>query len=155
MDLFRVPRRETAVRVLLDDGRILDGEFFTAVQGPDGLPGRVVDRLNDSSEEFLALRAAEDRFLLNKSGIVSVQIEGERTEILGIEPGAGREIPVRLGLAGGTGLVGRLVIAMPPERSRVIDYLNSVPRFFPLLGEGLVTLVQRTYVVSVRDLGEE
>ena len=153
MDLFRVPRRETPVRVLLDDGRTLDGEIFTSMTGPDGLPGRVVDRLNDPSEGFLALRAGEDRFLVNKSGIVTVQLEGDLGEILGLEASAGREVPVRLSLAGGTGLVGRLVIVMPVERSRVIDYLNAASRFFPLVGEGVVTLVQKNYVVSVRDLG--
>ena len=39
---------------------------------------------------------------------------------------------------------------MPPERSRVVDYLNAAGRFLPLFGEGVVTLVQRRFVVSLR-----
>jgi hypothetical protein len=152
MDLFRVPQRETPVKVLLDDGRTIAGEFFTPVAGPDGLPGRVLDRLNDVTEDFLALRTEDDRFLINKSGIVLVQMEGDLLEILGAEAGTGTDAPVRLTLAGGTGLVGRLLLAMPVERSRVIDYLNAAPRFFPLLGDGMVTLVRKNYVVSVREL---
>ncbi len=155
MDLFRVPRREAPVRLLLDDGRVLDAGFFTALTGPDGLPGRVVDRLNDPTEEFVALRSSLERFLVNKSGIVTVRVEGDPEEILGIEAGTGRHVPVRLSLAGGTALVGRLVVVMPADRSRVIDYLNAIPRFFPLVGEGTVTLVQKNFVVSVRDLEGE
>lgn len=155
MDQYRVPRRETAVRVLLDDGRTMAGEFYTPVVGPDGLPGRVLDRLNDPAEEFLALRTEDDRFLINKSGIVSVQLDGDVREILGDAAAAGPEAMVRLSLAGGTGVVGRLVLAMPAERSRVMDYLNSAPRFFPLVGEGMVTLVRKSYVVLVRELGAE
>jgi len=155
MDLFRVPRRETPVRLLLDDARVLDGGLFTALTGPDGLPGRVVDRLNDPTEEFVALRSEQERFLVNKSGIVTVRLEGDPEEILGPEAATGRHVPVRLSLAGGTALVGRLVVVMPSDRSRVIDYLNAIPRFFPLVGEKVVTLVQKSFVVSVRDLEGE
>jgi hypothetical protein len=45
---------------------------------------------------------------------------------------------------------GTLAIAMPPERSRVVDYLNASGRFLPLLGEGTVTLVQSRFIVTVR-----
>jgi hypothetical protein len=39
---------------------------------------------------------------------------------------------------------------MPPERSRVLDYLNASKRFIPLFGDGTVTLVQRGFIVVVR-----
>jgi hypothetical protein len=152
MDRFRVPRREQPVRFVLDDGRTVDAEMFAAVTGPDGLPGRVLDRLNDASEEFLPVRAGSDRFLLAKSGIVAVEVEGSPSEVTGLEPGAGHPVAVRVGLAGGTGLVGRLLLAMPPERSRVVDFLNAAGRFFPLFGERRATLVQTRFVVSVREI---
>ena len=61
---------------------------------------------------------------------------------------------MRISLAGGTSLLGRLAIRMPPERARVLDYLNSAPRFVPLLGERQVTLVQKHFVVTVRNAVE-
>ena len=156
VDAYRVPRRATSVKIVTDDGQTLDGDVFTAMIGPDGQPGRVVDRLNDPSEEFLAMKVGDDRFLLNKSGIVMVQMHGEFEEEPDLEPPGGRDVTVRLQLAAGFGLVGRLSILMPQERCRVIDYMNSVPRFFPLHGSGQVTLVQKGFVVSVRELeGEE
>jgi len=43
-------------------------------------------------------------------------------------------------------------IVMPPERSRVLDYLNAAGRFVPVFGEGAVTLVQRRFVVLARSV---
>lgn len=152
MEEFRVPKREAHVRVLLDDGRTLDGEVFATLVGRDGRPGRVLDRLNDTEEEFIAMQSGDERFLLNKSGIVTVETPGTWTDVLDAEPDSGRAVTVRLSLAGGTGLVGRLLVVMPPERSRVLDYLNTAPRFFPLISEGRITLVQKRFVMSARDL---
>ena len=152
MEEFRIPKREAHVQVLLDDGRVLDGEIFATFRGRDGRPGRVLDRLNEIDQEFIAMQSGEERFLLNKSGIVTVEVPGTVADVLDQEPDAGRTVTVRLSLAGGTGLVGRLHLIMPPERSRVLDYFNTAPRFFPLIAEGRITLVQKRFVMSARDL---
>jgi hypothetical protein len=64
-------------------------------------------------------------------------------------------VPVRLTLPGGTSLLGTILVVMPPERARVLDFFNAAPRFFPLIGEHQVTLVHRNYVVSVRSAIED
>ena len=152
MELLRVPRREVAVRILLDDGRTLDGTLFTAEAGPDGRPERVLDHLNDSSEEFFPVACGEDRFVLNKAGVITVTLAGGEEQVGEPElySAPEHEVPVRVTLTGGISLIGKLPIAMPRERSRVVDYLNSAPRFVPLVGVGQVTLVQRRCIVSVR-----
>jgi hypothetical protein len=155
MESLKVPRRENAVRILLDDGRSLDGKLYTAPLAANGLAERVVDHLNDTTQDFIPLACGEDRFLLNKSGIIAVEIPGGRDEVEGWGSGAGREVPVRLTLPGGTSLIGTIFVVMPPERARVLDFLNATPRFFPLIGEHQVTLVHRNYVVSVRSAIEE
>ncbi len=149
MQEYQVPRREVHSRILLDDGRILDCVMFTAVTARDGGPQRVIDRLNDSGEEFVPVSCRDDRFLVNKSGIVTVQIT-DRDEVAAMRTDSGRESAVRISLTGGISLVGRFEISMPPERSRVIDFLNIASRFVPLFGEDRVTLVQRSYIVAVR-----
>ena len=150
MDSYRIPRREVPVRILLDDGRNLDGVLFTAEATPGARPEGLLRHLNDASEEFLPLRCGDDSFLLNKAGIVWVVISGPHAAEVASEDGSGRAAPVRLSLTGGLGVVGTLSILMPPERNRVLDYLNAAGRFIPVLGEGIVTLVQRGFVVSVR-----
>jgi hypothetical protein len=149
MEIFRVPKREVQARILLDDGRTVDCTIYTALTSPEGGPQRVVDRLNDPDEEFLPVHAGEERFLLNRSGIVTVELAGDQETIEGADSEAGKRIPVRLSLTGGIGLLGEFHVVMPPERSRALDYLNAAPRFLPVLGEDRVTLVQRNYIVSV------
>ncbi len=149
MEIYRVPKNETRVRILLDDGRSLDGSIYTSLAGPLGGPETILDRLTDPAEEFLPLACGEDRLLLNKTGIILVQCPAEAIGGAAGEQGA-KEVPVRVSLAGGMGLVGRLSIRMPPERARVLDYLNAAPRFVPLLGERDVTLIQKHFIVTVR-----
>jgi hypothetical protein len=153
MELCRVPKVETPVRILLDDGRTLDGGIFTSASGPHGGPETVMDRLADPAEEFLPVACGNDRMLINRRGIVFVRCSREAVGADADEEGARLE-PVRMSLTLGMSLVGRLVIRMPPERARVLDYLNSAPRFVPLLGEGEITLVQKHFIVSVRSGAE-
>ena len=150
MDIFQVPRREAPARILLDDGRVLEGQLYLAVAGHDGRPETVGERLNDAGEEFLPMACGPDRFLLNKSGIITVTVPDEHDAVHEDEGNGARETAVRVSLAGGLSLIGRLHIAMPVERSRVLDYLNAAPRFLPLHAPGGVTLVHRRFIVSVR-----
>ncbi len=150
MEVFKVPRREVHVRMLLDDGRALDGDLYTAPEIGRGRPESVLEHLNDTSEDFLPLSCGPDRFLLNKAGIVYVQLAADPAEADDVDLETGKMVPVRLSLAGGMALVGRFHIVMPAERSRVLDYLNSAGRFLPLWGDGLLTVVQRSFVVTVR-----
>jgi len=151
MDLYRIPRREIPVQILLDDARTMDGTFFTHGNGVGGRPQDVLERLNETDDDFVPLECGRDSFLLNKAGIIWVQVrDGPAREIEG-DADAARHVPVRLTLAGGLSLMGTLAIVMPPERSRVLDYLNAAGRFFPLFGAGTVTLVHRRFVVTVRN----
>ncbi len=149
MEIYRVPKLETRVRILLDDGRTLDGVLFTSVTGPLGGPETILERLADPAEEFLPLACGDDRLLLNKTGIILVQCPAEALGAAVGEQGA-KEAAVRVSLAGGTSLLGRLSMRMPPERARVLDYLNAAPRFVPLFGERDVTLIQKHFIVTVR-----
>lgn len=155
MEIYRIPRREVPVRILLDDGRALDGTLFTAETGAGGRPEDVLRQLNGTDEEFVPLVCGKDSFLLNKAGIIWVQLTGGAAEEISGEAGAGRRVPVRFSLAGGISVVGTLAIVMPVERSRVVDWLNAAGRFLPLFGEGTVTLVQRRFVVTVRSGDDE
>ena len=58
METYRVPQRKIPVRVALADGVTLDGALFAPAAGPDGAPGRLIDRLNEEQEHFLALAGA-------------------------------------------------------------------------------------------------
>ena len=150
MDIFQVPRREAPARILLDDGQVLEGQLYLAVAGHDGRPETVGERLNQTGEEFVPMACGGDRFLLNKSGIITVTVPDEADAVREDEGNGAKQSAVRVSLAGGISLIGRLYIAMPLERSRVLDYLNAAPRFLALHAQNGVTLVHRRFIVSVR-----
>jgi hypothetical protein len=150
VEIYRVPKREVAVRILLDDGRTLDGSLFAAFTGGVDGPEDALHFLNTTSEDFIPLVCGKDSFLLNKAGIIWVQVAGDEAKEIAAANRTGRLVPVRLTLTGGLSAVGTLSIVMPQERNRVVDYMNAAGRFLPLFGEGVATLVQRGFVVSVR-----
>jgi hypothetical protein len=150
VEIYKVPRRELDVRILLDDGRTLDGSLFASITDSMGGPEDALHFLNSNSEDFIPLMCGKDSFLLNKAGIIWVQLSGESAREVAESHNTGRSVPVRLSLAGGLSVVGTLSIVMPPERNRVLDYMNAMGRFVPLFGDGVATLVQRGFVVSVR-----
>jgi hypothetical protein len=150
MEMYRVPRREVPVRILLDDGRTVDGILFTAETAAGGRAEDVLHFLNGGDVEFIPVMSGKDSILLNKAGIIWVQLSGDAAREIADEADGGVRVPVRLSLPGGMSVMGTMKIVMPPERSRVLDYLNAAGRFLPLFGEGVVTLVQRRFVVTVR-----
>ena len=113
LEQYRIPRREVQARILLDDGRTLEGTVFTTESGGGARPENVLHLLNDASEDFVPLVCGKDSFLLNKAGIIWVQLSGRSAEEVAEQAEAGRPAPVRLSLAGGLSLVGTLSIVMP------------------------------------------
>ncbi|MFQ5756220.1 MAG: hypothetical protein ACE5H7_09005 [Acidiferrobacterales bacterium] len=151
MEIFRTPQRMVPVRVLLADGQKLEGGFYAPATGLDGNPGRLLDRLNDASEEFLPL-AGRYETLLNKSWIVTVELASGQQQTEGIESDFAREQKVRIVLAHGDTVEGWVRYLMPEERTRLLDYLNEAPSFIPVIGEQRVTLVHRRFVQSIQEL---
>ena len=150
MEQFQVPTRKVPARALLDDGRVLECAIYASEAGPAGHAQSLQQRLNDAAEDFVPVSSGEDRFLLNKSGIVTVEVLEPRREMDLLDLDSGQNVPVRLSLTGGLSLLGTFHVVMPPGRSRVLDFLNHAPRFVALVGENKLTLIQRSYIVSVR-----
>ena len=58
---------------------------------------------------------------------------------------------VRIELAGGSGLDGSLLYTAPPERARVVDHLNEPGRFLELWQEERRCLVNKAFIVELRE----
>lgn len=151
MHTLRIPQRMVPVRVLLADSQTVEGGFYVPAIGPDGRPGRLLDRLNDDAEEFVPL-AGRYETLLSKSSIVYVQLASGQERLEGIEATLAREQQVRLVLSLGNTAEGWLRYLMPEEKARLLDYLNVAPRFIPLIGAQRVTVVNRRFITSVQEL---
>ena len=150
MKIYQIPRRTVAVRLLLDDGRTLDGAMFTSPTGPNGQPEDVLRHMNDTTEEFVPLLGERESVLVNKARIIWIRLDGEAADEIQNGGISGRSVPVSLTLSGGDSLAGALSVVMPAERNRVVDFLNASGRFVPLFEDSAVTLVQKAFVASVR-----
>lgn len=60
---------------------------------------------------------------------------------------------VEVTLSTGHTLSGLLQYVMPPERTRLSDYLNACPAFIPLLEQDQVALINRTFVAQITPVG--
>lgn len=149
---FQVPQRTVHVQVRLDGGAELEGQLFAPSAGPDGAPGRLGDRLNDPDENFLALRHGPDTSLVRKAAIVTIRLSGEDVDLEAHEGETACAVPVRLWLEGDRTVEGIVAYSMPPEKARILDFLNAAPPFIAVHGDGELLLVNRDRVLRARNL---
>ncbi len=155
MEEFRVPQRQVEVSVHLLDGQNLDGLMFVPALGPDGEPGRLIDRLNLAAEDFLPLQEKDSStHLIQEHRILTVRVPNDE-----VEEGTEKEIEdsqycqhcrVEFRLTSGLGLKGHLYFVQPQNHLRLCDYLNSGKRFIPLHAEGGLIYVNREQIISAR-----
>jgi hypothetical protein len=152
MEVFRVPQREIPVTVRLIDGSSHEGRLFAPAAGPDGAPGRLIDRLNDDDEHFIPLAAPGGGFLISKSALVAIHLGPEDGRLEKHEGGQAEEVEVAVVLEGGVELKGRVSYSLPPEKRRILDFFNATLGYVPIeQGDGMV-LFNRDHVIRVRDL---
>lgn len=151
MKIFEVPRQTTRVQVRLLGGYVVEGSLYYAAQGPGGAPGRLSDRLNDSTERFVPLSMEKGGRLVSKARVLTILIADPAAEV----PPACEEhtsVEVRTRLLDAVEVRGQLAYTMPPGQERVLDYLNSAPEFIPIRGADGVVLVNREAIVAVENL---
>ena len=149
-----VLQREVQVHLHLQDGRDLNGTMFVPAIGPDGGPGHLIDRLNEESEEFVALREDDQRtHLIHETRILTVQIDHdeveERVEKQIEEAPRSHHLLVKIHLSSGAEIIGQLSYVQPEDHERLQDYLNTTRRFIPLRVEDKLVYVNRQQVVTV------
>jgi hypothetical protein len=154
MEEYRVPQRKVQVRVRLEDGRDVEGFLFAPATGPDGEPGRVVDRLNDEPERFLALVGEDWSCLLHKGSVVAIELTQDDGRLELHEGEHAKEVRVEIQLETSFVISGTICYTMPPERGRVLDFFNAAPDFIPLETDSGTTLFNVDRVISLIDRGD-
>lgn len=149
MTEFRVPRREIHARVLLEGGQEIEGRLFASMQGHFGERGLLIDRINDAAEPFLPIVTDGGAVLANTRRILMIRVASD-DEATVFDP-EGDAIGVRVQLTEGIAVTGKVQIDLPPGERRLLDYLNSLPRFFPVVAPTGICLVNSRYVVSATE----
>lgn len=131
MSLYRVDKREQPVALFLSDQVVHEGVVFLSPFASTHSGEETLLDLLREKDHFLPFRDGEGRFILvNKNAVTHVRYEGKTED----EPVIGDRIRVRIAFFGGGVLEGTIVLDMPEEKNRLLDYVNASPGFFALEG---------------------
>lgn len=147
-----IPRRRVFAQLQLADHSELQGDLYADICRSDGSPGRVADRLNDTSEKFMPIAIEKRHILLNKMLIVSVTLSETNGEIRASWPEELPEARVSVQLSTETCLEGK-ICATSRSASRMLDYLNDTKdTFIALKSYGGMTWINLEYVVGLSEI---
>ena len=151
MDELKVPKSRAPAEVLLPGGGARRVALFLA-QAASGHAGPELpsDLLNGQHEFVPALDEAGGGMTFLQRGAIAVDrvaraAEQEDAEALTLPT----EHEVEVHLVDGAVLTGLVSYLRPPDRSRLVDFLNEAPPFFRLLEAGTVALVNKRHVARV------
>jgi hypothetical protein len=146
----RIEKLKRQATLYRSDGWKVDVYFFLR-QAAEEHSGREVllDILN-SKASFVPVQGfqADEFFLVNKEEIMCLELEErDLPEQTMLAP----EIAVQVELTFGKILDGNFFLDMPPERSRLSDYVNFSPQFLYLCREEGDIIVNKAYLFTVKE----
>jgi hypothetical protein len=146
----RIEKLKRQATLYRSDGWKVDVYFFLRQVAEEHSGREVLLDILNSKASFVPVQdfKADKFFLVNKSEIMCLELEErDLTEQTMLAP----EIAVQVELTFGKILDGNFFLDMPPERSRLSDYVNFSPQFLYLCrGEGDIIL-NKAYVFTVKE----
>jgi hypothetical protein len=150
-----IATRRERVEIVLASGRHLTGDVHLRLAAETHAgPESPVDLLNRSERFFAVTLADDDLLLLAKSHVLFVRLPPHPAFVDPERESAARRLGLEVELADGSRLEGVVIFEMPPDRPRVLDYLNAAPRFFALWTPDAVHLLNRGHVRAVTPLDQ-
>ncbi len=149
---YRIPKREQLVELDIESEGVSQGVLFLLPPGPDSGEGESPLDVLNHREPFVVVRASDGTVrCYNKRFVVQVRFEAPPRPDADTAP----RIPCRFRLVDGREVQGLVREYLPPEHSRLIDYLNHIsgPFIRLELREGLVALLNKRYCVQAIPLG--
>jgi hypothetical protein len=149
-DELKVPKRRAQVELLLPYGNgsrqvlVFLAEFAGSHAGHE----RLSDLLNGPNEFLPAVDLATDTMsFVGRAGIAAARVGKDWESSYGL--GDAEEHEVEITLSDGTTLRGIVQFELPPDRSRLLDYLNDVQPFVRLDEGEKVVLVNKRHIARV------
>ena len=149
--LFRVEKLHRAVRVVLTDGRRLDGDVFLAERTRiRAEPQEPIDLLNEAAPFFPLFVNEQEVLLVAKDQVTRVETGAPEGDSAEMPDGA---MAVEITLIDGSTISGFVPLEKRGEQTRLLDFLNGyVKRFMPVFWGEQVCLVNRFLIASVSQL---
>src|SRR6059058_1459173 len=150
--LFRVEKLRRAVRIVLTDGRRLDGDVFLAERTRiRAEPQEPIDMLNEDVPFFPFFLNEQELLLLAKDQVTRVETAAPEGDLSAEMPDGA--MAVEITLIDGATISGFVPLEKRGEQTRLLDFLNGyVKRFIPVFWGEQVCLVNRLLIASVSQL---
>jgi hypothetical protein len=143
---LKIPKVEKAVTLWTHPDGLVLGAIYLHLGEPDRPSGEDPWSVMNAADDFLVVRRQDPDELrfYNKASLIRVEYD----EIDCAEAEAGKGLPCRVHMMDGSVIDGLMRKSLPPERSRLYDYMNTDnPRFLKLhVGARSVCLVNKSYV---------
>ena len=150
-DDLRVPKRRVPAEVVLPGGRTRRIAVFLSDAAADHSGPEVPGDLLNGREDFIPALDEEDGVMtfLNRHGLSVVRVGRETASGDDDAPTIPTEHEVEILLRDGTSLRGLVSYLRPPDRARLVDYLNESTPFLPLHEENALALVNKRHLSRV------
>ncbi len=148
---FRVPKRRVAIAATLAGGLRRDVTVFLAEAAQGHAGGERLSELLNGASDFLPALEAEtgEMTFLNRDAVMIAEASAEAERSGADELTIPTEHAVEITLTDGRRLRGHVTFVLPPDRSRLADFLNDGTLFLPLHAESRVLLVHKRHVTRV------
>lgn len=154
-DFLKVPKTVRPVVLWVHPEGQVHGSLFVHTQSRSHSGEEDPAELLNAPEPFLIVQRddPEELRFYQRSAIVRAEYH-QPAEQVAPETDA---VPCRLYLMDGSVITGLVRESLPPDRSRLIDYLNqSETRFVRIwLDDDQVCVVNKAYIIRAADLGNE
>jgi hypothetical protein len=155
MDDLKVPKRRVPVSVTLAGGLQTRVAFFLADVAP-GHPGHecLCDLLEDDAPFLPAVDMVTGAItFISRAALVVAEAGVDADRGPGDDLGLPTEFAVEVTVVEGQRLRGYVSYVRPPDRARLVDFLNDDRQFLPLHGDGdTVRFVHKRYVSRIDPL---
>ncbi len=145
--------RPERVDVHLTDRRVLSGVIHLQMTARHHSgPETPVDLLNREELFFALVLDGEQPVFVAKRQVLFLRLPSQPAIEDPDRASAARRIELEIELADGTLLEGIVMIELPPDRLRALDFLNSAPEFFALWTTEAVRVVNRNHIRAASPL---
>jgi hypothetical protein len=155
LESLSVPKRRVAAQLILPGGSSRNVAVFLAEAAPGYSGGeRLSDLLNASGPQFIPALDAETNVMtfVHCENLALARVAAEHEPNIIDQFTIPTEHEVEVTLVDGQKLRGLITYVLPDAHSRLTDYLNNAPAFFPVLEGERVALVNKRHVAYVETL---
>jgi len=150
---LKIPKVEKSLSLWTHPDGLVLGSIYLHMPEPDRGTGEDPWSVMNGAEDFLVVRRhdPEELRFYNKASLIRVEYSEDELYV----SDSGKDLPCRVHMMDGSVIDGAMRKSLPPERSRLYDYMNTDnPRFLKLyVNDQSVCLINKSYVgyIMTRD----